>query len=100
MNSKPADPVTDRQSVFRPFRKPGPPVADEDAAALYYTVTTIGGNGRVADSSPLKKLGWQADQAVAIEVVDKVIVVTECSDGPYSVTSQHHLHLPVEVRRS
>jgi hypothetical protein len=100
MNSKPADPVTDRQPVFRPFRKPGPPVADEDAAALYYTVTTIGGNGRLADSSPLKRLGWAPNQAVAIEVVDEVIVVTECSDGPYSVTSQHHLHLPAEVRRS
>ncbi len=93
------DPVTDRQPVFRPFRKPGPPAAHEDAAVLYYTVTTIGGNGRLADSSPLKRLGWELNQAVAIEVVDEVILVTASSAGPFSVTSQHHLHLPAEIRR-
>ncbi|MEU1995571.1 hypothetical protein ABZ511_14065 [Nocardia gamkensis] len=100
MNSKPTNPVTAQQPVFRPFRKPGPPVAPEDAPAMYYTVTTIGGNGRLSDSSPLKKLGWEPNQALTIEVVDEVIVVTESSDGPYSVTSRHHLHLPAEVRRS
>ncbi len=93
------DPVTDRQPVFRPFRKPGPPAAHEDAAVLYYTVTTIGGNGRLVDSSPLKRPGWELNQAVAIEVVDEVILVTTSSAGPFSVTSQHHLHLPAEIRR-
>ncbi|WP_157172793.1 MULTISPECIES: hypothetical protein [Nocardia] len=100
ISSKPADPVAAQQPVFRPLRKPGPPVAPAGAAAMYYTVTTIGANGRLADSSPLKKLGWGPNQAVSIEVVDEVIVVTESSEGPYSVTSQHHLHLPAEVRRS
>ncbi|MGK8557238.1 hypothetical protein [Nocardia gipuzkoensis] len=72
----------------------------EHAQAMYYSVTTIGGNGRLSDSSPLKQLGWEPNQVLAIETTDEVIVVTECDDGPYAVTSQHHLHLPAEVRRS
>ncbi|MFI5541922.1 hypothetical protein ACIA5H_36710 [Nocardia sp. NPDC051900] len=97
---KRSDPVAAHQPVFRPFRKPGPPAVPEHARAMYCSVTTIGGNGRLSDSSPLKKLGWEPNQALAIETTDEVIVVTECRDGPYAVTSQHHLHLPAEVRRS
>ena len=64
----------------------------------YWTVTTVNERGRVADSAPLKGLGWAAGTPVTFVMIPAAGVVVVRRGGPGAVTRQGHLRLPADVR--
>jgi hypothetical protein len=68
-----------------------------DSAHLRYAVTSLDGNGRLADRSVLRFLGWTAGQAVEMAVTEEQIVIVRVGVGS-RINRRGHLRLILPVR--
>jgi AbrB family looped-hinge helix DNA binding protein len=69
-------------------------------ANLHYAVTTVDVNGRVADRSLLRRLGWLPGHRIVFGVVSGALLVLSGSDGGHAVSRQGRIRLPAALRCS
>ncbi|MEV6846731.1 hypothetical protein [Actinoplanes sp. NPDC051411] len=67
-------------------------------AAVSYTVTTVGHNGRLADRSLLKNLHWAPGQRLSLDASIDTITVYAVPAGDHAITGDGFLMLPAAVR--
>jgi hypothetical protein len=67
-------------------------------ANVQYTVTRVGHNGRLADRSLIRELGWPAGQHIAIEASANRITARAASNGINTITKDGFLLLPAPAR--
>jgi len=83
--------------LLSPLPAPVPPTT-VPIGSTHSAISTINQNGRIADTSPLKALGWQPTDRLTIDTVDDVIVLARHHDGPCTLASQGHLYLSSALR--
>ncbi|MEV4644382.1 AbrB/MazE/SpoVT family DNA-binding domain-containing protein [Saccharopolyspora sp. NPDC049357] len=68
--------------------------------SMVYRTASVDPQGRVADSSIVNALGWQAGRRLRLEVLSNTTVTIQADpDGLFTLARRAHLPLPVAVRR-
>ncbi|GAA4734318.1 hypothetical protein Prum_070040 [Phytohabitans rumicis] len=97
-----ADSPATSEPIPAPIR--GLPIARLDSSKsssqAHYVVTTIDSRGRLADRSPLRVLRWPAGMPIRVSATSGTVIVFPQAAGPESVTSQGHLRLCPDIRRT
>jgi hypothetical protein len=68
--------------------------------SMVYRVAALDPQGRIAESSIVNALGWQAGRRLRLEVPSNTTVTIQAdSDGVFTLARRAHLPLPAAVRR-
>lgn len=84
------------RSSFRPLPLAEVPV--RRSTATVYGLAAVDGRGRIADRAIMQALGWAPGTSLDMRLVHGVVVIHAETSGPFRVTSQGHLRLPVSLR--
>jgi hypothetical protein len=76
---------------------PSLPRRHRDVSA-YYTLTTVGHNGRLADRSLIRKLDWTPGRRLALNASGDGTTADSTPTGDQAITRQGFLMLPAAVR--
>ncbi|MFI6074040.1 hypothetical protein ACIA5C_20965 [Actinoplanes sp. NPDC051343] len=91
-----------QQDMAVAMRRPGLPMPTlprrNRDANVHYTLTRVGHNGRLADRSLIRELGWPARQHIAIEASADTITARAAPNGNSAITKDGFLLLPALTR--
>jgi hypothetical protein len=83
-------------------REPGLPVPRlsqrKRDATVFYTVTTVGHNGRLADRSLIRNVHWAPGQRLSLDASSDTITAYAVPAGDHAITRDGFLLLPAAVR--
>ncbi|MFB9448713.1 AbrB/MazE/SpoVT family DNA-binding domain-containing protein [Dactylosporangium vinaceum] len=95
-------PAADSQTIpGRTSRGPLPlaTFADERTRSTLYALPAIDINGRLADQTIVRSMGWEPGTRYAIKEHGGLLLVEGTAHGIFSITRRGHLYIPAVVRR-